>query len=592
MVDIGPLWETVPSMVVANKEAEFPEGHLPAQLDGYLVRVVFVSEDFTPHLTSAEMWVPVKSGQSYPWNRSERADAPGPIDLNLQTPPFAPQERIGKAYGRLCLYYKGQVIQSAQVSVGIAEVEGVSLIEPNKIEVDYVLTKDLTDFKAGLGGRRIQFGSEQAQPVSVGLTLNEDGSDRHRILATYHLNTNEEATVPPAWAPYDAQSALQTLVEFRKVIANCYQGLDQNFGKSRKDFGYDMLELAKLGDLLMTLALGGVDISGTGLKTVALWKRKLAEALKTATVIQIARTGPANYVFPWALVYQYPMPGPTYELCKVIDEWNENGIHAKDPEMSCPYQDQDWHQENIICPYGFWGFKHIIEQPPGAIHKQDGQWNFDVSDTILAGKSVDFGVGVTYDIDQVARDQHLNRLINHMQAHLEPKQPAHDRESVLDMLRAPEIVYFLCHGEIDPNQIPYLSIGEHTDNPDYEIFPNTLDQWSRLTKGGHDLDAWQTKRPLVFINGCHTADLQPGVVLNFVSAFSDLGASGVIGTEVSVLADMAMKIGEAILDRVAKGMQVGQAVREMRWEMLDRGNVLGLAYTPYSFANLHIERTL
>src|SRR6185436_3290537 len=98
-------------------------------------------------------------------------------------------------------------------------------------------------------------------------------------------------------------------------------------------------------------------------------------------------------------------------------------------------------------------------------------------------------------------------------------------------------------------------------------------------------------RPLVFINGCHTAQLQPGVVLNFVSAFSDLGASGVIGTEVSVRADMAMAIAEAILSRLGNGMQVGQSVREMRWEMLNRGNLLGLAYTPYSLANLHIERT-
>ena len=55
-------------------------------------------------------------------------------------------------------------------------------------------------------------------------------------------------------------------------------------------------------------------------------------------------------------------------------------------------------------------------------------------------------------------------------------------------------------------------------------------------------------------------------------------------------ADLAMSIAEAILIRVAGRMEVGQAVREMRWEMLNRGNVLGLAYTPYSLANLHIER--
>ncbi len=270
LVDVGPVWKDVQSLVIKNDRAIFPEDHLPDDQKGYLVRVVFVSEDFTPHLVSAEMWVPRRSGQSYPYVNGERASAPDPVGLAVHTPSLQANQSQTRAHGRLCLYYKGQVIQSAIVSVGVARAAYLKLEESNKIEVDYVLTSNLTDVAENLGNRlaQIQQG-EEARPVSVNLTLNDDGSGRHRILATYHLDTKEESTVPPAWAPYDAESAQNVLAEFRQVMASCYKSLDAKFGKPRKQFGLDLLQLAKIGDKLRTLALSDLDISETG-RTVAL----------------------------------------------------------------------------------------------------------------------------------------------------------------------------------------------------------------------------------------------------------------------------------------------------------------------------------
>ena len=585
-VDVGPVWKDDKSIVVKSEKAYFPEAKLPRAKSGYLVRTVFISEDFLPRQINADLWVPAKKGQSFPVSDGKRAETPGTINLRLCTPRLSIFHSQRRAYGRLCLYYKGQLIKSAVVSAGIARKQGKRLKEPNKVEMDYVLTGNFETSKR-LVNRRVKFHkNSKPRPVAVNITLNDDGSGHHRILATYHLDQKEELTVPPAWKPYDAQAAQKELDKFRDVMASCYKGLDDSFGKSRKQFGYDMLELAKLGNRLRAFALGDLDVSATG-RSVALWKQELLKSLEVATVIQIARTGPANYVFPWALVYEYPMPGPDYKLCKVIEEWNEAGIRDKPAGMMCPHRHETWHKENVVCPYGFWGIKHIIEQPPAAMHKKDSGWTFDVSDKVAIRKDIGLGMGVTFDIDSNSYDLHVQRLITKMKAHLEPQKPAYDRKSALEMLRAPEIVYFLCHGEADLDLTPYLNIGEHKNNLEYKIYPNTLEEWGIA---GLDLATWQDIRPLVFINGCHTANLQPGIVLNFVSAFADLGASGIIGTEVSMRADLAMSIAEAILIRVAGRMEVGQAVREMRWEMLNRGNVLGLAYTPYSLANLHIER--
>jgi hypothetical protein len=51
-----------------------------------------------------------------------------------------------------------------------------------------------------------------------------------------------------------------------------------------------------------------------------------------------------------------------------------------------------------------------------------------------------------------------------------------------------------------------------------------------------------------------------------------------------------MKIAESVITKLISGARMGDAIREMRWELLNKGNLLGLAYTPYCFADLRIKR--
>ena len=592
LVDIGPLWKDEISLVVKNPEAYFPEKYLPSESKGYIVRVVFISEDFTPPLSSAEIWVPSKPTQSHPYIKNKPALKPSPVNLPVITPKIQLPDSEKRAYGRLCFYYKGQLIQSAQVSVGISETGALTLQEPNKIQVDYVLTTNLSEKLEKIGDRNIKIQSNYERPISANITLNDDGSGRHRILATYYSESKEDAIFSPAWQSYDPNSTQKVLESFREVLSSCSKRLGNSLEKNKKDFYYNMRDLAILGDKLYVSALSGINVGAW--QSPAKWKEGLLKVLRKSGVIQIARTGPANYVFPWALIYDYPLTNRNeLKACPVFDEWNEAGFRDSDLETSCPYADMPWHKENIICPYGFWGLKHIIEQPTISLRNNNGIYYLDASDKVTCStyKKPNLSIAITFDIDQTAASLHIKRLADNMKASLKPPNPAMDRRTTLKMLQSPEFVYFLCHGDIDPDRTPFISIGEHQDHLEYKIYPGTLDQWSRLPKSqdGLDLDAWQNTRPLVFINGCHTLQMQPGIVLNFLTAFSDLGASAIIGTEVSMRADMAMAVAETIFLRVANGMEIGQAVREMRWEFVNRGNLLGLAYTPYSLANLHIE---
>ena len=130
--------------------------------------------------------------------------------------------------------------------------------------------------------------------------------------------------------------------------------------------------------------------------------------------------------------------------------------------------------------------------------------------------------------------------------------------------------------------MPYIGIGPEDDDPQHRIYPRTIIGWSRRNAW----KAWENQRPLVFINGCHTSDLTPGQVLEFVSAFGFAGASGVVGTEVNIQLALAIEVAGALLTQIGGQISVGQALYRVRWDLVNKGKLLGLAYTPYCLANL------
>src|SRR5258708_81703 len=90
LVDVGPQWNELFSIVEGS--AVFPEVALPVADDpnGWLVQVVFVSEEFSPSMSSAEVWVPRKTGRSFPVINGERAREAGPVSLTVRAPLLPP----------------------------------------------------------------------------------------------------------------------------------------------------------------------------------------------------------------------------------------------------------------------------------------------------------------------------------------------------------------------------------------------------------------------------------------------------------------------------------------------------------------------
>jgi hypothetical protein len=633
LVDVGPRWNKIVSAVVG--EALFPEEALPSGEDGYLVEVMLISEDFSPQLSSAQMWVPRSTGRSYPIISGRRAEKPGPVALKVYAP-MLPDDFEGKslfAHSRLCLYYENNLLQSALVTAGVVVTEGVRLETNNKVDVDYVLSRGFQDVEAIFSKREVKLGAPSHDAdarVALNLALNDDGAGGHRIIVKgSHDPLSELPGVSPnrcppnGWTPYDPVAGSDLLENARQSIINCFfekhaesgdqfgklvldrrrkpvYGLTSDNSKIATQFKIDLLLLAELGYDLWATAFDQVKFEGN-LCNLIEWRRNFKSILSNSTLIQISRTGPAQYVFPWTMVYEYPLnrsERSAWRMCKIIDEeWSPEGIRleAEKEREICRYHGEDWHRNNIICPYGFWGLKHIIEEPP-SLPFGDGSSLDNVAKEILVGRDIDISIAITEDInlDRSSIERHITRLGSMPGVLLNRARPKQDWEGLRPLLRSPEIVYLLCHGEYDDLvKEPYLSIGPRDGGSSHRIYPKgTLASWMDDEVEGPDISHWKQRRPLIIINGCHTADLRPGQIVSFASTFAGVGAGGVLGTEVSVTLPVAIEVAESLIGKLtsAENISLGEALRQIRWQLANKGNLLGLAYTLYGLADIHIKR--
>ena len=148
-----------------------------------------------------------------------------------------------------------------------------------------------------------------------------------------------------------------------------------------------------------------------------------------------------------------------------------------------------------------------------------------------------------------------------------------------------EFVYFYCHGQrqevAGAEAQTWLSVGTAEVITPGDLFALDRSAWPP----GH----WRRTAPLVFINGCHTVDITPRTLVQFVDAFADVYAAGVIGTEITLHQRVAGEAAERLWRGLAVGDPVGVAMRAMRLGLLTKGNLMGLAYTAYCSADLFLN---
>ena len=294
---------------------------------------------------------------------------------------------------------------------------------------------------------------------------------------------------------------------------------------------------------------------------------RLRDLMRKPGTVQLAIRTSANNVLPVALLYDSLLyaGGGGLKICDAfLDDLNSQRelIDAPCFQGDCPNRDKS----NVVCPSGFWGFRHDIDMPYPA------PFGPEMAKTI--GYSGQPAMSIAY-YDFPERGEHLERLKKLGYA----TSASLVQSEVIGGFQTgkPQLVYFYCHGVVD-NTIPLLKIGSDSQS------------WLIATGDFKALQIkWRDTRPLVLINGCHTAALSPDRALSFVKVLIESAqAAGVIGTEITIFESLAQRFAETFLELFLGGETLARAIRRARLRLLAQRNPLGLVYLPFAYGGLKL----
>jgi CHAT domain len=555
-VDIGPL--AADSQVA--EPVPFPDEQLPS---GDLVIDVVVS---SAHFTVGRSPFPLRAGRdpfAVPAGRlaedqfvlpgdggpARARDGGTVLTFALGTP-----GRPGLARLRIVYYYRGAVVQSQLLE---ADVGGAA---PWSLTTDYTAAAALASAAAIPDRPRIA------------VLLNGDGSG-HEIYVRGH---RAGGAGPPASAVTELPAAIGDRVrEFRRVLAS-EPVAPTAAARSQAQLLASLRTLAPLGWNLYSAVFPGI--------------REMLYDLHDSpgAVLHVARPAGVSLSVPWALLYtisidsSYGSERRPVPACPLVRDWDGKSALVSRDATQCPHSGTIPHTRDLLCPFGFLGLRHDIEQLSRTERPV-------LSISLAAGSSV-VVAETGYQVNKKALQQHVAGLRQAVGARLTGIDVAEAlSKSELEQLisRDLPLLYFYCHGErpAAASRETFLGIG----NREW-ITPPDFMGWVQDAFFSRRQRVWDKVRPLVFINACHSAELDPEALFNYVDAFVGAGnAAGVIGTEVKVAADLAMEFAEHFFgELLTPGTTVAAAIRGARMAFLARGNLFGLNYTPYCWADLSL----
>ena len=461
----------------------------------------------------------------------------------------------GDAHLRVAIYYERNLVQSFRFTANVgARPVGLAT---HYATLDFTLTSGLT-------------GLEGMPRRDLNLLVNDDDDGTHRLVVNGQasqavaLRFSESKQVKVISA---TRAMLRDIHIDQPGHAEPLSRYDANNAKKAKAFVADLQRLAPLGWKLWDSIVPSV----TTKQRIRTWLRD------APATIQVGRVS-TDFVFPWALVYDIPLDSGPQRLCEFVTRWVDGQpppIDADGP-TACPFA--AGHGPNVICPFGFWGFAHVIEEPPSV--EPGASLVLTINAGSPKGKAV---VGRSLDLHAGLMAAHVRELTKVLSAFdLEDCDSRDDVSAALGRDNAVQLVYFYCHGlrhEADGLAWPALGVGHEE-----VILPSDLGAWAV----GWQPDHWQATSPLVVINGCHTVEMAPDSIANLVDALVGMRAAGVVGTEVTLHQALAGEGGLALLLAFRDRLTMGEAMQRMRRSFLAKGNVMGLAYTLYCSASLRL----
>ena len=490
-----------------------------------------------------------------------------PAGRRLLFPVRAP-DRPGRHQLRASLYCRQTLLQSRLIEAEVTVRPEEHTDRALRSSVDYAVSSSLDPARLA-----------SIRPLRLSMLLNDNGDGTHGFRFLGEQNLKGDVSIDALRLQDLAERARRTYrhagwdsnEEWTPGSAYVYRDPP---GPQR--LGADLISMARAGfRLWSSLALdlsraAGLDERDPDQAPV----RTLREIMRKPGFVEVATKFSARMVVPAAIFYDYPLD-TNKQLSVCPAAMAAISRHEDLTQHQCFLGDcPSYADDAVVCPGGFWGFRHGIGLP----QSRDGLAGRPASETddwaeIRCESRPEFVIGIAQEFagDHVTRVRDLGDARSEVIA---------DRDQLLARLRAEDfgahLVYFFCHGAL-VNGIPALTVGQ-TDAL-AAITPDNI-------QGGTMF--WRKTHPLVILNGCSTAALEPRLALDLVDAFvRDACASGVIGTEVTIFPPLAMAFADEFFARFLDHDEpIGEAVRQSRLRLLSGGNPLGLVYIVYAAPRL------
>ncbi len=495
---------------------------------------------------------------------------------------------------RCCMYYRNILVQSRLVTmmVGAARSRRGAARRRRALrtDADYTIARRLTVDQI-----------ETDRPQRLALMVNGDGNGTHE----FFFRALQDAG---GAAPAEEFTRVTTLGEgdladlvrlARGSLRRAAWGTDKPWKPGLPYLYEDRRDPARLRRDLALMATRGYTAydsiieSLSGSRTAS---DRLREIMRPAGQVQVASRYRSRLLVPVGLFYDYPLTPQEvteqpYPLCpgflRAAEQPGELGGSAcwtgRCPTLLAG-------NRQVVCPSGFWGFRHAMGMPLSMSGRPArGSAPADAPAVIGFSARPSFTAGFSTDPELKEAPAHqarLRRIFGAAAPNDERFRIGASRDQVLDNFKTtrPHLVYFYCHGE------RIVVEGEkETVVPCLVVGPRDSKAITRadLRDG---VGRFDSPRPLVVINGCHTTALEPESALDFVSGFVEVAnAVGVIGTEITVFEPLACPFAEEMLERLVRGEQIGWAIRDTRLSLLKAGNPLGLAYLAFVLPGLRFR---
>ncbi|MBI3544084.1 MAG: hypothetical protein HY075_12505 [Deltaproteobacteria bacterium] len=457
---------------------------------------------------------------------------------------------------RCSIYYEQVLLQSRLIEAFVSD-KRTRVTTALKSSLDFALLGSLDHAQiAGL------------KPHSFSILLNATDETTHNFRFMGEENVKADAD-------FDGNELTTQIDRARGALSLATWGSADPWDSNKHSYRYDgAADVTRLRDDLVRLAQRGYWFFDTMINRFAGGTGEAVDRL-TALMrkrgrIQIASKKFSGYVLPAALIYDHlidtALPAEKFTLCESFATALEGAESLDEHECfegRCPNAGK----KSVVCPSGFWGFRHAIGMPVANATTPPTTIEYREPPSLAAGIATDLS----------SCDEHID-AIKGLRENIRVRE-ARSRDELISLLREKDhhVVYFYCHGGATDEGVPFLRVGDERS--------------LRLTRDFIRAEKirWEESRPLVFINGCRTAALEPRQTLDFVSAFvENAAAAGVIGTEITAFEPYATTFAERCLSKLLDGAELGDAVRSGRLAVLKQANPLGLVYVPFAVSSLRL----